>query len=228
MSEFEANETQPCAPYPLFVNFEGERVVVVGGGAVAERKVETLLERGASILVVAPEATDALQGLEGEGRIKWARRPYEPGDLEGALLTVCATDDTAVNKAVHAEARERHQLVNVVDVPALCNVIVPSILRRGRLQIAVSTGGASPSAAREVRCALEEQFPEYWEDYLDAMAELRLLVKQRVPGPMAVRAPLYKAIQESDVLARFEAGERPDAESLYQGIVAPLVKGGER
>ena len=216
------------APYPLFANLAAEPVVVVGGGSVAERKVLTLLEHGACVTVVAPEATDALAAMAADGRLLWHRRPYEPGDLEGALLTVCATDDHAVNEAVYAEAHSRHQLVNVVDVPPLCNVIVPSILRRGRLQIAVSTGGASPSAAREIRRMLETQFPAYWEDYLDLMAELRCLVKTRVPGPMELRAPLYEAIQQSDTLGRFAAGEHPSAEDVYRRVVSPLLEGAAR
>ena len=217
-----------CRPYPLFANLQGELVVVVGGGDVAERKVQTLLEHGADVIVVAPQATSALQGLATEGRIIWRARGYVPGDLDSALLAVCATDDRAVNEAVHAEAKRRHMLVNVVDVPDLCNFIVPSVLSRGNLQIAVSTGGASPSAAREIRRSLERQFPDYWEGYLNLMAELRCLVKARVPGSMDRRAPLYEAIQASDVLDRFAAGERPDAESVYARIVEPLLKENER
>ncbi|MDO4890661.1 MAG: bifunctional precorrin-2 dehydrogenase/sirohydrochlorin ferrochelatase [Coriobacteriaceae bacterium] len=213
-----------CEPYPLFANLRGEPVVVVGGGEVAERKVETLLDHGASIVLVAPAVTETLRAWALEKRIGWLPRRYEAGDLEGALLVVCATDDEAVNKAVHAEAVRRHQLVNVVDVPELCNFIVPSVLRRGHLQIAVSTGGASPSAAREIRKSLERQFPTYWEDYLDMMAELRCLVKARVAGPMERRAPLYQAICDSDLLARFEAGERPDAEEAYRQVVEPALK----
>lgn len=226
MAENENNGERRFAPYPLYANLAGEPVVVVGGGAVAERKVCTLLEHGAAVTVIAPELIDELAGLSDEGRVRWVQRAYEPGDTADALLVVCATDDTAVNEAVYAEAQGRHQLVNVVDVPALCNFIVPSVLRRGRLQIAVSTGGASPSAAREIRRSLEREFPDYWEDYLDLMAELRCLIKSRVPGPMEQRAPLYEAVQSSDVLARIAAGERPDAESVYRGLVEPLLEGG--
>ena len=222
------DDAERFEPYPLFVQFEGEPVVVVGGGAVAERKVDTLLEHGACVTVIAPEATEGLQAHARGGRIEWLPRCYGEGDLEGALFVVCATDDTAVNEAVFAEAHRRHQLVNVVDVPRLCTAIVPSVLNRGRLQIAVSTGGASPTAAREIRHALEERFPAYWEGYLDLMAELRLLVKQRVEGPTERRVPLYEALQASDLLARFAAGECPDAESVYNEIVAPLVEGDAR
>lgn len=215
----------PCS---LFVNLAGRHVVVVGGGDVAERKVTSLLEHGASVVLVAPEATDALRGWAHGKRIGWIPRGYEPGDLEGALLVVCATDVPAVNRAVWEEASRNHQLVNVVDVPELCNAIVPSVLRRGRLQIAVSTGGASPSAARDIRHGLERQFPAWWEDYLDLMAELRLLVKQRVPGPAVARSHLYTAIQKSDLRERFADGERPCAAEVWDRVVAPLLEGGAR
>lgn len=217
-----------CEPYPLFLCLEGESVVVVGGGSVAERKVESLLRHGAAVTVVAPELTDALGALARQERITWLPRPYEQGDTQGALLVVCATDDTPVNEAVYAEAKSRCQLVNIVDVPDLCNAIVPSVLRRGRLQIAVSTGGASPSAARDIRRTLEREFPDYWEDYLDMMAELRCLIKDRVDGSMELRAPLYEAVQSSDLLDRFAAGERPDAEEAYRTLVEPLLEGDAR
>lgn len=228
MAENENNSGRRFEPYPLFADLAGEPVTVVGGGAVAERKVCTLLEHGARVTFVAPEATPVLAGLAAEGSVAWVRREYEPGDLADALLVVCATDDTAVNESVYAEAQGRHQLVNVVDVPALCNFIVPSVLRRGRLQIAVSTGGASPSAAREIRRSLEREFPDYWEDYLDLMAELRCIIKSRVMGPMERRAPLYEAVQSSDLLDRIAAGERPDAEQVYRTLVEPLLEGGAR
>ena len=226
MTESASNEEQHFAPYPIFVDMASKPAVVVGGGAVAARKVETLLEYGAAVTLVAPDATEELQGLARSGRISWLARTYEPGDLEDALFVVCATDDQAVNEAVYAEASSRGQLVNVVDEPQLCNVFVPSVLRRGRLQIAVSTSGASPSTAREIRSSLEDAFPAYWEDYLDVVAELRCLVKSRVHGPARLRAPLYEAVRGSDLEQRFAAGERPDAESVYQRVVEPLLEGG--
>lgn len=192
---------------------------------MAERKVTTLLDHGASVTVVSPEAVEAVRDYAEAGCITWHRRRYELGDLEGALFVVSATDDRVVNEAVYAEAASRHQLVNVVDVPDLCNAIVPSILERGRLQIAVSTGGASPTCAREIRHTLEEQFPSYWEEYLDLMAELRCLVKERVSGPPSARIPLYEALQSGDLLQRIAAGESVEAEEEYRRVIAPRVEG---
>lgn len=215
-----------ASPYPLFIRLSGQKVLVVGGGLVAERKVQTLLEHGARVTVVSPKVTGSLRSLAAAESISWIGRCWEPDDGDGALLVIAATGVDGVDEAVYAEAEARHQLVNVVDVPHLCTAIVPSVVKRGRLQIAISTSGASPSTARELRRQLEALFPAYWEDYLDLMAELRLLVKSRVPGPMERRAPLYEAIQAGDLLERVASGERPAAEEVYGRVVAPLLEGG--
>lgn len=220
--------SQNMAPYPLFVRLDGARVVVVGAGCVAARKVETFLEYGADVTVVSPEAVEEIISWADEGRLRLELRPYARGDLSGALIAVAATADRAVNEAVFAEAQERSMLVNVVDVPDLCNCIVPSIMRRGRLQVAVSTGGAAPSVAREVRRDLEQRFPEWWEPYLDVMADARSLVKERVPGAASVRTPLFEALGGDELRERFAAGERPSAEEAYECYVAPLVGGEAR
>lgn len=215
-------------PYPLFIYLEGQPVAVIGAGRVAERKVATLLERGAHVTVTAPEATEVLQQWAQAGRIVWRQRCYREGDLAGALLVFSATDDRAVNQAVYEEACRRIQLVNVTDSPDYCNAIVPSILRRGRLQIAVSTQGAAPELARDIRLGLEEEFPAWWEPYLDVMAEVRLLIKARVPGPSSTRAPLYAAVAESALKDRIKVGDRPSAEDVYARVVAPLLERGAR
>lgn len=212
------------APYPLFIYLEGARVVVVGAGAVAERKIATLLEYGAVVTVIASEATESVRALAKQGRVEWLQRPYREGDLEGAILAMGATSDESVNARVHAEASSRNQLVNVVDVPPLCNCIVPSIMRRGRLQVAVSTAGAAPSVAREIRHDLEQRYPAYWETYVDVLADVRVLVKERVPGPASVRTPLFEAVSAAGIEKRIAAGEEVNAESLYREIVAPLLK----
>lgn len=139
------------------------------------------------------------------------------------MLVVCATGERESSEAVYAEAHSTGTPVNVVDIPDLCTAIVPSTLQRGRLQIAVSTGGASPSTAREIRESLENVLPSWWGPYLDALADLRAMVKERVPGPASVREPLYEALRESDLRERVATGEMPDAEELYARVVEPLV-----
>ncbi len=159
--------------YPVFLRLEGRLCVVVGGGEVAERKVEALVEAGARVRVIAPEVTPRIARWAEEGRIELERRPYREGDLSGAWLCVAATDDQAVQEAVFSEAEKKGLFCNVVDRPERCSFIVPSVIKRGRLQLAISTSGASPAAARRIRERLEEEFGPEWEVYLELMARWR-------------------------------------------------------
>ncbi|ACV22193.1 siroheme synthase, N-terminal domain protein [Slackia heliotrinireducens DSM 20476] len=216
--------TQDFAPYPLFIYLEELDVVVIGAGRVAERKIETLLDCGATVTAIAPKATQTVLKLAEEGRISYIQRCYKHGDLEGAILAVVATDNTPVNEAAYAEAVERHMLVNVVDVPHLCNCIVPSIMRRGKLQVAVSTAGAAPTVAKKIRRRLEEQYPAYWEDYVDLLGDVRNLVKAHVPGPASIRTPLYEAVSAAGLEDRIKNGETISAVEVFETIVMPLAK----
>ncbi len=150
--------------YPVYLNLTGRRCVVIGGGVIGERKAQGLLDADADVTVVSPTLTPALREHHDYGRILWIGREYRPGDLEGYELCMVATDDGAVNSDVAREGRSRGVWVNASDDPPNCDFILPSILRRGQLQIAVSTEGRSPALSRRVREELEEQFgPEYGE-----------------------------------------------------------------
>ena len=165
--------------YPVFLDLEGRLCVVVGGGGVAERKVEALLTAGARVRVIAPEATSRIEEWAQEGLVELERRPYREGDLSGAWLVVAATDDPGVQKAVFEEAEKNRLFCNVVDKPERCSFIVPSVVRRGRLQLAISTSGASPAVARRLRERLEEEFGPEWEAYLELMARWRKEILSR-------------------------------------------------
>jgi precorrin-2 dehydrogenase/sirohydrochlorin ferrochelatase len=147
-----------AAYYPAFLDLRGRRCLVVGGGAVAERKVTGLLDAGAHVRVVSPALTPALSALATAGIVEHRARPFRRHDVRGATLVVAATGAPTVDDAVAAAARRARALVNVVDRPAACDFILPSVLRRGDLQIAVSTGGRSPALAREIRRRLEADF----------------------------------------------------------------------
>lgn len=190
------------------------------GGSVAERKVSGLVRSGARVLVVALAATERLEAWAREGCIALERRAFRPSDLEGAFIVYAATDDAAVNEAVYAEAEARGVLANVVDDPAHCSFIVPSVVRRGSLQVAVSTGGAAPALAKRLRSELEERYPEDWEAYVELLAEVRALVRSRVSGGEADRARVLEAACDLDLLERRRAGERLDAEAVYAEAVA--------
>ena len=150
--------------FAAFLDLRRRRCLVVGGGEIGERKARALLACGAQVTVVSPTATRGLAALALEGRIVERRRSFRRADLRGCALVVAATGDPAVDDAVAALARRARVLVNVVDRPESCDFILPSVLRRGELQIAVSTGGRSPALAREIRRRLEPLFgPEYAE-----------------------------------------------------------------
>lgn len=172
---------------------EGQQVVVVGGGAVAERKVKALLQAGARVRVVSPELTP---GLTGEGRIEVVGRRWAQGDGIGALLVVAATGAPDVDAAVAAEARAEGQLINVAAQPALGNVHFTAEIRRGPLRIAVASDGAAPGLVRSLRDELERVIGPQWGDlaYLAAEARNRL---QRIPGlSQADRARLLANLVE--------------------------------
>ena len=155
--------------YPVFMDLEGRRCVVVGGGEVANRKARKLLQARAEVVVISPEVRPGLESVA----VELSRRPYEDGDLEGAYLAFAATDSREVNAAVAREANAKNIPVNVADRPSEGSFAVPSVLRRGRMQVAVSTGGASPSLARSIKDELEGVFGAEWAGLVEELAIAR-------------------------------------------------------
>jgi precorrin-2 dehydrogenase/sirohydrochlorin ferrochelatase len=141
--------------FPISLNIAGRRCTVVGGGRVAARKVEALLEYGGDVRVISPELTEELQKRQHAGRIDWLPRNYQQGDLSGSFLVIAATDDQQVQEKVYSEAGKTNQLVNVADVPERCNFILPATVTRENLTVSVSTAGNSPALARRLRQELE-------------------------------------------------------------------------
>lgn len=147
---------------PVFVEMSGRPCLVVGGGQVAQRRVERLLEAGAAVTIISPGLTPWLTAQVRSGRLRHLQRPYAPGDLRGFSLVYAVTDDRELQGRISAEARDEGVLINVADAPELCSFIVPATVARGDLQIAISTGGASPALAGRLRSELEHRFgPEY-------------------------------------------------------------------
>jgi precorrin-2 dehydrogenase/sirohydrochlorin ferrochelatase len=167
--------------YIACLRLTGRRCVVVGGGDVGLEKVEGLLACDADVVVVAPEAHPELQRLALEGSIRWERRPYADGDLEGALIVIAATNDTDINIRVFDDAERRAMLVNVVDVPPLCNFILPAIVRTGPVAIAISTAGASPALAKRMKREISELFGEPYAMLAVLLNEARGWAKATLP-----------------------------------------------
>ena len=159
--------------YPIFLDIKDKPCVVIGGGNVAERKVISLLDAGARVVVISPALTPALKKLVREKIINYCPKPYEDGDLKGFFLAYSATDNSSVNRKVFNEAKREGILLNVVDVPKLCNFIVPSVVDRGDLLIAISTSGKSPAMAKKIRQRLEKEFGREYAVFLDIMGKVR-------------------------------------------------------
>lgn len=174
-------ETDLPKYYPICVDLNRRRCLVVGAGRVAARKAVSLLEAGALVRVVSPEAVKEVAELAGEGKIDWQRRTFAESDLDGVFLVVGATGDPEVNRQVYQAADSASILVNIVDQPDLCNFIVPALIRRGEFQIAISSGGASPFLARRVREALEQRFGQHYGELVRELSRIREGLKEKLP-----------------------------------------------
>jgi precorrin-2 dehydrogenase/sirohydrochlorin ferrochelatase len=160
----------------MFLKLAGRQCLVVGAGKVGEPKVAGLLETGALIRVVALDASPAVREWAREGKIELELRAFTPDDLDGAFLAVVATNSRSLNERVYHEAQRRRVLCNVVDVPDLCDFFYPSVVRRGDLQIAISTSGQSPSLAQKIRQQLEKQFGPAYAAWVAELGETRKLI----------------------------------------------------
>ena len=167
--------------YIACLRLSGRRCLVVGGGEVGLEKVEGLLACDADVTLVAPRAVPELEQLAREGSIRWDQRTYEPADLEGSFLAIASTDDTDVNIRVYEDAEARAMLVNVVDVPPLCNFILPAIVRTGPLAIAISTAGASPALAKRMKREIAETYGEPYARLAVILNDARGWAKATLP-----------------------------------------------
>ncbi|HKW93611.1 MAG TPA: bifunctional precorrin-2 dehydrogenase/sirohydrochlorin ferrochelatase, partial [Methylomirabilota bacterium] len=165
--------------YPIMLDLDGRPCLVVGGGAVAGRRIEGLLEAQARVTVVSPALAPPVLEFARDGRLRWWPREYADGDLAGFALVLVATDDPLVNRVVAAEARARAVWINCADDPERCDFILPSVLRRGPLTVTVSTGGASPTVARLVREELEGVLPADYAALTEVVADVRRSLRER-------------------------------------------------
>jgi precorrin-2 dehydrogenase/sirohydrochlorin ferrochelatase len=165
--------------FPIFLEMKGRRALVIGGGAVAERKIASLLDAGAQVTVISPETSATIARWSDEKSIYLNARRYQPGDLQGYALVFVATDDEEVNAMAHKEGRECGVWVNAADDPAHCDFILPSVLRRGDLTVAVSSSGGSPALARTIREELEIYLTQEYEQLAKLAAEARMELHRR-------------------------------------------------
>ena len=198
--------------YIACLRLAGRRCVVVGGGEVGLEKVEGLLACGGDVVLISTDAVEPLRELAQEGSIGWERRAYHPGDLEGTFIVIAATGDTDVNIRVFEDAERRAMLVNVVDVPPLCNFILPAIIRSGPLAIAISTAGASPALAKRMKRQVAEIFGEEYARLAVILNDARGWAKGTLPTYQD-RKQFFEGIVNGD----------PDPVALLREGQAPAV-----
>jgi siroheme synthase-like protein len=211
--------------YIACLKLTGRRCLVVGGGDIALDKVEGLLACDASVVLVAPDAIAPLQALAAEGSLTWEQRTYEPADLEGTFMAIACTNDTDVNIAVFDDAERRAMLVNIVDVPPLCNFILPAIVRTGPLAIAISTAGASPALAKRMKAEVSELFGEEYARLAIMLNDARGWAKGTLPTYQDRKAFFEGIVNGSpDPVALLRAGDEQavlDLIAAAQRIHAP-------
>ncbi len=204
--------------YPIFLDLRAQRCLVIGGGEVAERKVETLLQAEGQVTVISPTLTPQLQSWAQKHQITAFLRPYQKGDVRGFSLVFAATDDEELHRQIAAEAQEAEVLLNVVDRPALCSFIVPAIVSQGDLTLAVSTSGASPALAKKIRRDLGRQFGPEYTQALALLARVReSLGNDRVA--ITERQRMFTALVESPLLDYLRAGQIDQINALLQKTV---------
>jgi siroheme synthase-like protein len=201
--------------YIACLKLTGRRCVVVGGGEIGLEKVEGLLACDGKVVLIAPEAGPELQRLASEGSIEWLRRPYETGDLEATFIAIAATSDTDVNIAVYNDAEARAMLVNVVDVPPLCNFILPAIVRTGPLAIAISTAGASPALAKRIKSQIADTYGESYARLAVLLNEVRGWAKGTLPTYQDRKAFFEGIVNgDPDPIALLEGGDEAQVREL--------------
>ena len=204
--------------YPVFMDVNQRRCVIIGGGNIGQEKVEKLLECDARVFVISPEVNPRVEEMASNNEITWDKREYRQGDLEGAFIAIAATDDNEVNRQIAKEAEERNVLLNVVDVTHLCTFIAPSVARRGEVTIATSTGGASPALARTFREKLTSSRILEFADLAPILAQARTELREK--GVTVVPDHWQTQITE-ELLDMVQAGESDEAYAiLMNGLLA--------
>ena len=205
--------------YPVYLNLRGRRCVIVGGGTVAEGKIARLLDSGAEICVVSPDATPGIRRFVDDGAVRWEQREYQPGDLEGAFIAIAATNVREVNRRIYEEANERGVMLNAVDDPPNCSFIAPSIVQRGPVTLAISTSGVSPALARKLRESLQASEDLAWADLSGVMSTTRACLREM--GMLAKVDPeRWQSCITPQLLAMAQEGREAEAvEVLLAGLL---------
>jgi precorrin-2 dehydrogenase/sirohydrochlorin ferrochelatase len=205
--------------YPIFLNLLDKTSVVIGGGAVAERKIETLIEYGAKIRVISPQLGEKIHKWAEDGIIQLKQAEFCPEDLEGAFIVFIATDNRLLNQQIADLCRNQGILVNAVDDPPNCDFYVPSLLKRNSLSVAISTEGKSPLFAARLRQELEELIPEAYGDFVEMMGVVREEIKLS-NLKIEERKELFQFLLNSDILDLLRCGQKQKAEERMKECIS--------
>jgi precorrin-2 dehydrogenase/sirohydrochlorin ferrochelatase len=204
--------------YPIYLDIKDKDCLVIGGGSVGTRKVETLLECGAKVTVVSIDASEKLKKLSNSGAIQLKKRAFQTTDLDGVFLVIGATDDEDLNVRIHEAAERRRVLCNIADRPEACNFILPSIVSRGDLIIAISTSGKSPALAKKLRKQLEAQFGSEYAGYLNLMGAIRKKLLSKDHGPEAHKH-LFEQLIETDLVQMLKNADTDAINTLLLDVL---------
>ena len=207
--------------FPAFLNIQGKTCIIIGGGDVAGRKAESLMECGADTTVISPRVTPRLEAWVKKGQLTWRKKTFTPEDLDTAFAVFAATDSSDENKRIVDACRQKDILVNAADEPRLCDFFVPSVLRRKSLSIAVSTEGKSPLLAKNIREALEEVITADYGEFLEMLGSARSQIRDSVTD-ISQRRTIYEKLVSQDMLALVKAGKLKEAKERIEQCISSL------
>jgi precorrin-2 dehydrogenase/sirohydrochlorin ferrochelatase len=208
--------------FPAFLDLDRRPAVVIGDGAVAEKRARQLIRYGADVVVITPSPSPALIEAQGDGLLTIEARSYVRGDLKGSFVAICTSDDAEVRRAVFDEAESISCLVNIAGAPELCSFILPSVMHRGPLQIAISTGGGAPGVAKSLRQQLEADFGPEWAVWIALLGEVRAIAMEYLDDP-AIQQRVMTDAAEPSVRERIAGGEELTAGALFAELAPEWV-----
>ena len=203
--------------YPAMIRLKGKKVTVIGGGKVAERKIDSLLQAGGSVVVISPDVTDQIKQWSQDMKLTWISKGFDPKDVTDAFIVIAATNNREINKKVCQSVNE-HQLINIVDHPEKSNFIVPSTFRQGQLTIAISTSGASPGLAKKIKRDLANQYDASYGNYLDFLKSCREIVKQQVKSSED-RKRIFEQLLTDEFLKLTQRGEFAERKNRFLSLM---------
>lgn len=204
--------------YPIHVNIEGKKCLVVGGGKTAERKVNTLVRYGGKVVVISPTATQRIKSLAKTEKVVWHKRRYKGADLSGVFLVFCATDSAGLNRVISGEAQKRGILVNVVDSLKNCDFISPSLIERGHLKVSISTEGLAPLLSRRLRDELGKKLGREYRQYTALLAKVRsAILKEKTLSAQGKRKK-FDQLLSLNLIDRLKSGEKVSCKSVLKQL----------